>query len=112
VILPFLQLSGRAPVGKGFGRTCKIELPEYNANALAIVIEHVYGMDVSVPLEEAPPRCLSDVFRLSTTWGLPALVALTAHILGLHAERQGTAALRSILGVIRDILPCPQEAIN
>ena len=112
VILPFLQLSGRAPVGKGFGRTCKIELQEYNANALAIVIEHVYGMDVTALLEKAPPGCLPDVFRLGTTWDLPALVALTAHILGLHAERQGTAALRSILGVIRDILPCPPEAIN
>jgi hypothetical protein len=87
-------------------------MQEYNANALAIVIEHVYGMDVSSLLEEASPRCLPDVLPLGTTWGLPALVALTAHILGLHAERQGTAALRSILGVIRDILPCPQEAIN
>ena len=87
-------------------------MQEYNANALAIVIEHVYGMDVSALLEKAPPRCLPDVFRLGTTWDLLALVALTAHILGLHAERQGTAALRSILGVIRDILPCPPEAIN
>jgi hypothetical protein len=85
---------------------------DYNAKALLIAIEHIYGMDVTELLKEAPPTSLADVCRLGTIWGLPALVDLTARMLGTLAEGHATADLKSILGVIRGILPESREAIS
>jgi hypothetical protein len=93
-------------------RKSRLELHEYNAKALLIAIEHIYGIDVTGLLEEAPLTCLADVFRLGTTWELPALVELTAQILGPRTEQHATAALRSILRVIRCLLLQSPEGIN
>ena len=98
MIGPCLKLAGSLPVGSSLGGKCEIEMHDYNAKALLIAIEHIYGMDVTKLLKEAPPTSLADVCRLGTTWGLPALVDLTAHMLGTLAEGHATADLKSILG--------------
>ena len=112
MIGPFLHLSRTLLEENCLNNKCNIQMHEYNAQALLIVVEHIYGMDVTGVLEEASLMCLADVFRLGATWDLLALVDLTAQILGLRAGRQETAALRSILIVIRSMLPQSPEAIH
>jgi hypothetical protein len=112
MIGPCLKLAGSLPVGSSLGGKCEIEMHDYNAKALLIAIEHIYGVDVAKLLKEAPPTSLADVCRLGTIWGLPVLVDLTAHMLGTLAEGHATADLKSILGVIRGRLPESREAIS
>ena len=79
-------------------RNMEIQLaPVYHHQALLIVVEHIYGMDVRGLLQQAPLMCLVDVCRLGRAWDLLALVGVSAQSLGLLVGRLDIVSLKLIL---------------
>ena len=79
-------------------RNMDIQLAQvYHHQALLIVVEHIYGMDVRGLLQQAPLMCLVDVCRLGRAWDLLALVGVSAQSLGLLVGRLDIVSLKLIL---------------